>query len=236
MDAVGLAHCLGVGVAAGIVIAEGRLLVDVYIVYVGHAAGQLTLEQLRHIAFPVLTICGHDRERLVVGVKAGVQDGHNGAGAVVAQLVGLVGAHHAGRAGHGDGVLVFAEGGGQAVLLGHKDPLHAVQLPGPGDVTVGHLHGEAVEDGGVGILQVGSAVHRLGGYRAAPGPDLRLDGVLGAPQLPLQGHTLGGGRKALHIGGSSLRKGGVFQFYNDSDHVAVLILIALASNFRSAIL
>ena len=141
---MGLAHCLGVGVAAGIVIAEGRLLVDIYIVYVGHAAGQLALQQVGNVALGVLAIGGHDRECLVVGVKAGVQNGHDGAGTVVAQVVGLIGAHHTGRAGHGDGVLVFAEGGGQAVLLGHEDPLHAVQLPGPGDVTVGHLHGEAV--------------------------------------------------------------------------------------------
>ena len=220
----------------GVVKGEGRLFVHIHLVGIGHAAGQLALQQVGNVALGVLAIGGHHGEGLMILHKAGIQNGHDGAGAVIAQGVGLVGAHHAGGAGHGDGVLVFAEGGGQAVLLRHEDPLHPVQLPGPGDVAIGHLHGEAVEDGGVGVLQVGSAVHRLGGNRAAPGADLRLDGVLGAPQFPLQGHTLGGGCKALHIGGSSLREGGVFQFYNDSDHVAVLIPVALASDFQGAIL
>ena len=236
MDAVGLAYRLGIGITICIVIAEGGLFIDVHLVHIAYAAGQLTLQHPGNVGFVVLAVFRHDGEGLMVFVKARVQDGHNGARAVIAQGVGLIGAHHAGRAAHGDGVLILAVGGGQTVLLSHEDALDSVDLPGLGNIAVGQLHGETVEYRGIGVLQVGNAVDRLGGNGAADGPDFSFDSLLGRPQILLQSPALGGGCEDLHVAGGPGQKRLLLQLHDHRHNVAVLIQNALVGDPTAVIL
>ena len=84
VNAVGLPHRLSVGIAMGVVKGEGRLFVHIHLVGIGHAAGQLALQQVGNVALGVLAIGGHHGEGLMILHKAGIQNGHDGAGAVIA--------------------------------------------------------------------------------------------------------------------------------------------------------
>ena len=221
MNAVGLAHRLGVGVAVAVVIAKGSFFIDVHIVYVGHTTGQTAIQQGGNVGLAVFPLCGHHGKCLVVGIKTGVQNGNNGAGAVIAQGVGLVRAHHAGGAAHGNGVLLFGKGGGQAVLLGHKDALYPGNLPGLRDIPIGHFHGKPIEHRGVSILQIGSAVDRLGGNHAANGLNLRLDLRLAPADILLHGLAASRGSKGRNVAGRHIQQRLVFQLNDYRNHIAV---------------
>lgn len=72
--------------------------------------------------------------------------------------IGLGRADHAGGAAHGDRVVIGTEILGQAVLLRDPDVLDAVQRADLVKLAVGELHGEAVQDGRIGIGEVACAI------------------------------------------------------------------------------
>ena len=193
VDAVRLANGLGIGVAVRVVIAVGGLFVDVHGIGIRHlACKRLALQQGGDVVLGILRIRRHDGEGLVRLHEAGVEDGDDGAGAVIAHGVGLGRADHAGGAAHGDRVVSGTEILGQAVLLRDPDVLDAVQRADLVKLAVGELHGEAVQDGRIGIGEVACAIDGSGLGLSGQCLDLGTDGSLLVQEVLLELQT--GGR------------------------------------------
>ena len=98
---------------------------------------------------------------------------------------------------HGDRVVSGTEILGQAVLLGDPDVLDAVQRADLVELAVGELHGEAVQDGRIGIGEVACAIDGSGLGLSGQCLDLGTDGGLLVQEVLLELQT--GGRAARQL-------------------------------------
>ena len=234
VDAVRLTDGLGIGIAVRVVIAVGGLFVDVHGIGIRHlACKRLALQQGGDVVLGILRIRRHDGEGLVRLHEARVEDGDDRAGAVIAHGIGLGRADHAGGVAHGDRVVIGTEVLGQAVLLRDPDVLDAVQRADLVKLAERDLHGEAVQDGRIGIGEVACAIDGSGLGLAGQCLDLGTDGSLLVQEVLLELQAGGGADKRVDLTRGCVCQRLALQLHDHRDDVGSLESVFVVREINS---